>query len=188
MISIFSACSLRFFSLRLLRFFAAAFFLFSRFSFSASSSSKRLCALRNAACSRAFFACDNEGEREGREGGGREGGRERRREGKRERGKRKGKSKMGRKVGAVTSCLWQKMTLVHGCLASSVGESVFLHHLIQHTKLDLLSSSSLLASNSQHYIHVHWAVIICWNLHCNVSLLHDLINQVCKYFHTVWSN
>ena len=105
MISIFSACSLRFFSLRLLRFFAAAFFLFSRFSFSASSSSKRLCALRNAACSRAFFACDNEGEREGREGGGREGGRERRREGKRERGKRKGKSKMGRKVGAVTSCL-----------------------------------------------------------------------------------
>ena len=108
-ISIFSACSLRFFSLRLLRFFAAAFFLFSRFSFSASSSSKRLCALRNAACSRAFFACDNEGEREGREGGGREEGREGEREGEecreegrgrngegeREReGKREGKSEM----------------------------------------------------------------------------------------------
>ena len=74
--SIFSACSLRFFSLRLLRFFAAAFFLFSRFSFSASSSSKRLCALRKAACSRAFFACDGEGEGGRERVGGEKNGRE----------------------------------------------------------------------------------------------------------------
>ena len=40
--------------------------------------------MRNAACSRAFFACDNEGEREGREGGKEKGEREEGREGERE--------------------------------------------------------------------------------------------------------